>query len=255
LKTTAHGASDPGRRRELNEDSYGVFPEYGLYMVADGMGGHAAGEVASRMALDGVEDFIEATSGFDGMSWEDAGESGEARPPCERRLAAAFRVANRSIFAVSAERQDRRGMGTTALAALFGEENVTIANVGDSRAYLFRDGTLRQITTDHSYVREMVDAGLVSAAAARKHPLRNVITRALGSKPEVLADTVTHKLVSGDVYLMCTDGLYGMVEDEALVDVVARHIDSPTGCVEELIRLANENGGEDNITAIVVRVH
>jgi protein phosphatase len=246
-------SSDPGLRRTSNEDSYCTRPDIGLYMVADGMGGHVAGEVASRVAVEATEAFIEETAGADkNRTWPfpfDPRLSLEAN-----RLKAAFRLANRRIAAAIADSQDLRGMATTASAILTGAEHACVAHVGDSRVYVLRHGRLEQVTHDHSWVEEQVRAGTLSPSAARQHPWRNVVTRALsgGEDPEV--DVVEMEPRDGDRYLLCSDGLFSVVADEA----IARILGDTSIPLEEvcrgLIDAANAGGGPDNITTLVLQV-
>ena len=245
--------SDPGLRRASNEDCYCTRPDIGLYMVADGMGGHVAGEVASRQAVEAIEAFIEETAGADkNRTWPfpfDPSLSLEAN-----RLKAAFRLANRKIAAAIADSQDLRGMATTASAFLAGSGNACVAHVGDSRVYVLRDGALDQITHDHSWVEEQVRAGTMSPTAARQHPWRNVVTRALsgGEDPEV--DVTELRPKTGERFLLCSDGLFSVVNDTQIVAILG---DSNIGLAEvcrRLVDAANEGGGPDNITALVLQV-
>jgi PPM family protein phosphatase len=245
--------SDPGLRRTSNEDCYCTRADIGLYIVADGMGGHVAGEVASRQAVEAIEAFIEETAGADkNRTWPfpfDPSLSLEAN-----RLKAAFRLANRRIAAAIADSQDLRGMATTASAFLAGNNSACVAHVGDSRVYVLRDGTLDQITHDHSWVEEQVRAGTMSPSAARQHPWRNVVTRALsgGEDPEV--DVTELRPKPGERFLLCSDGLFSVVSDTQIAAILG---DSRLGLEEvcrRLIDAANESGGPDNITAVVLQV-
>ena len=223
------GLSDPGRRRRRNEDAYVVSPP--LFAVADGMGGAQAGELASRMAVEAM--------------------GAEASTSGEERVATLIREANRRIFARSSEDADAFGMGTTMTAALVGEDGVvTIGHVGDSRAYLLREGRLEQLTEDHSLVAELVRTGKLSAEEADHHPQRSVITRALGTDPEVDVDTVTVEAQSGDLFLLCSDGLTTMVDDEEILRTVEGSRDDLEQAAQVLVRKANRGGGEDNITIV-----
>jgi protein phosphatase len=246
-------ASDPGLRRSSNEDSYRSRPDLGLYIVADGMGGHVAGEVASRVAVEAVETFIQETAGADkNRTWPfpfEAALSLEAN-----RLKAAFRLANRRIASAIADSQDLRGMATTASALLAGPDGACVAHVGDSRVYVLRDGRLEQITNDHSWVEEQVRAGAMSPSAARQHPWRNVVTRALsgGEDPEV--DVTQIHPHGTERYLLCSDGLFSVVSDEQIAAILGRR-DIPLERVcQDLVAAANAAGGPDNITALVLEV-
>jgi serine/threonine protein phosphatase PrpC len=244
--------TDPGLRRSSNEDSYCTRADLGLYVVADGMGGHAAGEVASRVAVETIQTFIAETAGADkNRTWPFPFEpeiSLEAN-----RLKAAFKLANRQLANAMADSADLRGMATTASAVLAGKTSACVGHVGDSRVYALRDGQLTQITDDHSWVEEQVRAGTMSASAARQHPWRNVVTRALsgGSDPEI--DTVELSPRPGERFLLCSDGLSGVVPHQTLAAILGDGQDLDAVC-ERLIAAANEAGGPDNITVLVVQV-
>lgn len=246
-------SSDPGLRRTSNEDSYSTRPDVGLFVVADGMGGHVAGEVASRVAVEAIEAFIEETAGADkNRTWPFPFEPALSLEA--NRLKAAFRLANRRIASAIADSQDLRGMATTASAVLFGERRASVAHVGDSRVYVLRKGALEQITHDHSWVEEQVRAGMLSPTAARQHPWRNVVTRALsgGEDPEVDVTEVTP--VPGERYLLCSDGLFGVVPDARIAEILGRK-DVPLDAIcRGLVEAANEEGGPDNITALILEI-
>jgi protein phosphatase len=245
--------SDPGLRRASNEDSYRSRPDIGLFVVADGMGGHVAGEVASRVAVEAIEGFIEETTGADkNRTWPFPFEptlSLEAN-----RLKAAFRIANRRIAATIADAQDLRGMATTASAILLGSQSACVAHVGDSRVYVLRPDGLCQLTADHSWVEEQVRAGTLSATAARQHPWRNVVTRALsgGEDPEV--DVTEIEPQPGDRYLLCSDGLFSVVADERIAEILGSRDATLEQCCARLIDAANSAGGPDNITALILQI-
>jgi serine/threonine protein phosphatase PrpC len=245
--------TDPGLRRTSNEDSYSTRPDVGLFVVADGMGGHVAGEVASRVAVEAISAFIEETAGADkNRTWPFPFEptlSLEAN-----RLKAAFRIANRRIATAIADSQDLRGMATTASAILVGTSQACVAHVGDSRVYVFRNGQLAQITRDHSWVEEQVRAGTMTPSAARQHPWRNVVTRALsgGDDPEV--DVVEVTLAAGERYLLCSDGLFSVVPDQRIAEVLGDSGSSLDQMCDRLIEAANAAGGPDNITTLVLHV-
>jgi serine/threonine protein phosphatase PrpC len=244
--------TDPGLRRSGNEDSYCTRDDLGLYVVADGMGGHAAGEVASRLAVDTIQTFIAETAGADkNRTWPFPFEPQISLEG--NRLKAAFRLANRQIANAMADSADLRGMATTASAVLAGRTTACIGHVGDSRVYTLRDGALRQITDDHSWVEEQVRAGTMSATAARQHPWRNVVTRALsgGNDPEV--DTVELTPSPGERFLLCSDGLSGVVAHDAIAKMLGDTASLDAIC-ERLIAAANEGGGPDNITVLVLEV-
>ena len=245
--------SDPGLRRNSNEDSYSTRPDIGLFIVADGMGGHVAGEVASRVAVEAIEAFIQETSGDDkNRTWPfalDPSVSFEAN-----RLRAAFRLANRKIASAIADSQDLRGMATTASAVLFGGRSASVAHVGDSRVYVLRDGRLDQITHDHSWVEEQVRAGVLTPTAARQHPWRNVVTRALagGDDPEVDVTEVIPQ--PGERYLLCSDGLFGVVPDGRILELLGQQGVALEAICGGLIDAANAAGGPDNITTLILQI-
>ena len=246
-------SSDPGLRRSSNEDSYCTRPDLGLYVVADGMGGHVAGEVASRVAVEAIEVFIHETAGADkNRTWPFPFEPALSLEA--NRLKAAFRLANRRIAAAIADSHDLRGMATTASALLAGPDGVCVAHVGDSRVYVMSGGQLHQITNDHSWVEEQVRAGTMSATAARQHPWRNVVTRALsgGEDPEV---DVTQVAPAADQrYLLCSDGLFSVVPDEQIAALLAQDGVPLDQVCDRLVQAANGAGGPDNITALVLEV-
>ncbi|OYV71720.1 MAG: hypothetical protein B7Z72_06320 [Gemmatimonadetes bacterium 21-71-4] len=234
--------TDVGMIRSGNEDSFAVdlSDSRGAFMVADGMGGHAAGEVASEMA---VQIVIRELGGVQDLQASDAGA----------RIGAALKHANRSIHDRTVHETDKQGMGTTASVLLVSGSRYMIGQVGDSRVYLLRDGALVQLTKDHSYVQEQVDLGNLTPEQARYHPYSNVITRCVGASPDVEPDLYAGEVKPGDVFLVASDGLTGMVDDRRLQQLLmARTI--PERKVQALIAEANGRGGLDNITAIVVQV-
>jgi serine/threonine protein phosphatase PrpC len=246
-------SSDPGLRRSSNEDSYCTRPDLGLFVVADGMGGHVAGEVASRVAVEAIEIFIQETAGADkNRTWPFPFEPALSLEA--NRLKAAFRLANRRIASTIADSNDLRGMATTASALLTGPEGACVAHVGDSRVYVLREAELNQITNDHSWVEEQVRAGTMSATAARQHPWRNVVTRALsgGGDPEI--DIVELTPQAGERYLLCSDGLSGVVPHETIARMLGENDGGLDGICERLIAAANQAGGPDNITVLVLEV-
>lgn len=245
--------SDAGLRRSSNEDSHSSRPDIGLFIVADGMGGHVAGEIASRVAVESIAAFIQETAGEDkNRTWPFPFEpklSFEAN-----RLKAAFRLANRKIAAAIADSQDLRGMATTASAILHGRKHSCVAHIGDSRVYVLEAGELTQLTHDHSWVEEQVRAGALTPAAARQHPWRNVVTRALsgGEDPEV--DVVEIQPVPGERYLLCSDGLFGVVPDERIAELLGDPAAKLEDICGQLIDAANAAGGPDNITAMILQI-
>jgi len=234
------GDTHVGVVRSGNEDSFLLDYQQGVFIVADGMGGHAAGEVASEMA---VEIIARELGSLRGLTDALAGE----------RMREAIRGANAAIFERTLAEADKRGMGTTTTALALFSERYLIGQVGDSRAYLLRSGALQQLTKDHSYVQEQVDAGLLTAEQARTHPYSNVITRCVGANEEVIPDVYFGTLREGDILLLASDGLTGMLEDEQLAEIL-RSQGAPEFWVGRMIAEANRRGGLDNITAIVVRI-
>ncbi|HEY6398135.1 MAG TPA: Stp1/IreP family PP2C-type Ser/Thr phosphatase [Solirubrobacteraceae bacterium] len=225
--------TDPGRQRRDNEDS--AFVEAPVFVVADGMGGAQAGEVASRIAIEAFA-----------RGLPDTGTP-------EARLADRVREANRQIYERSLEERDRAGMGTTLTAAYLDDARLAIAHVGDSRAYLFRNGALTRLTQDHSLVEELVKQGKLTEEEAAEHPQRSIITRALGPEPEVEVDTSTFEVEPGDLLLLCSDGLTTMVPEERVAEILASG--GPVDRIaQKLIDEANEAGGRDNITVVLLRL-
>lgn len=246
-------SSDPGLRRHSNEDCFCSRPDLGLYIVADGMGGHVAGEVASRVAVEAIQAFIQETAGADkNRTWPFPFEP--AISLAANRLKAAFRLANRRIASAIADSQDLRGMATTASALLAGADSVCVAHVGDSRVYVLKNSSLQQLTHDHSWVEEQVRAGTLTPTAARQHPWRNVVTRALsgGEDPEV--DVTEIRPARGERYLLCSDGLFSVVGDDRIAQILSDREASLEDVCARLIAAANAAGGPDNITALVLQV-
>jgi PPM family protein phosphatase len=225
--------TDTGRQRRDNEDN--AFARAPVFVVADGMGGAQAGEVASRIAIEAFEQ----------------GLPGDGSP--EERLATRVREANHQIYERSRADRGRAGMGTTLTAAYVDDAHVAIAHVGDSRAYLFRDGTLQRLTQDHSLVDELVRRGKLTEEQAAEHPQRSIITRALGPEPDVEVDTWTYPARPGDVVLLCSDGLTSMISEERVREVLAAN-DNLDAAADALIHEANEAGGRDNITVVLFRL-
>jgi protein phosphatase len=250
MQVTAFGLTHVGRQRQHNEDSYLVANEPGLFLVADGMGGHAAGEIASRIAVDSISEFILHTKEDDG-TWPHAYDEHYKRST--NRLMAAVRLANTRVLEAMRKDARLRGMGTTVVACLADDGVMSFAHVGDSRAYLVRAGEISRITNDHSWVFEQVQAGMLTEAEAEKHPLRNVITRALGGALSVTPDASEVETRTGDVYLLCSDGLTGMVPEDEILRVVTTNADDLEKACQVLIDTANERGGLDNVTAILVK--
>lgn len=245
----------PGLRRDANEDAYAARPDLGLFLVADGMGGHAAGEIASKITADTIEAFANDTRSRDtNRTWPFPFEPSLSVD--SNRLKAAFRLANRQVAVRMESQQELRGMATTASAVIIeekgGEARAAIGHVGDSRVYLYRGAELEQLTDDHSWVGEQIRSGVMSDADARRHPWRNVVTRAIsgGADPEV--DVIEMPLQAGDRLLLCSDGLSGVVPPEDIGRMIAG-AELQQAC-QALIDAANAAGGPDNITAVLIAI-
>jgi protein phosphatase len=232
-------ATNVGMIRPGNEDSLHTDVRAGLFVVADGMGGHAAGEVASEMAVGIIADELRSVKDIDDSVIAQVGQ--------------AMKRANLAIFERTLTEVDKQGMGTTASVLLLRDGKYLIGQVGDSRVYLLREGVLHQLTKDHSYVQEQVDAGFLTPEQARYHPYSNVITRCVGASADVEPDTYTGPVKQGDTFLVASDGLTGMVDDRRLQTLLQSRANAQR-VVDALISEANGRGGLDNITAIVVRV-
>ena len=252
MRISSSVASDPGLRRESNEDAYCARADLGLFIVADGMGGHAAGEVASRLAVEVIEAFIKDTRDADvNRTWPFPYDT--ALTLDGNRLKAAFRLANRRLASAMDADDPLRGMATTAAAVLISNGSPVVAHVGDSRVYRFRAGKLEQMTEDHSWVGEQVRAGVLSDADARRHPWRNVVTRALSGGDDPHVDVHELEVKAGDRLLICSDGLSGVVPFEKLQTIVSSTSGLDETC-QALIAAANEAGGPDNITVAMLKV-
>ena len=241
--------TDVGLKREHNEDSLLVNEDLGLYVVCDGMGGHAGGETASRLAVETIErELLGARLRPDDPLSSDA-------PLTETPLAAALREAVESacaaVFHASHERPELAGMGTTCISLLIRDQRAIVGHVGDSRAYLVRDGQVHQLSEDHSLVNEQVRAGLLSPEEARHSRLRNIITRSVGFEEDVLVDVLGVETRAGDRFLLCSDGLANLIANDEIRDCLLKHDldDVPV----RLIQLANDRGGDDNITVVAVQ--
>ena len=228
--------TDTGRKRRHNEDAYVCAPP--IFAVADGVGGAQAGELASRLAAAALDTDYESLADGSG----------------EQRVASLIQEANRRVYQRASEDDSASGMGTTMTVALAEDGRVVIGHVGDSRAYLVRDGALEQLTDDHSLVAELVRDGKISQEEAEIHPQRSVITRVLGTEPNVDVDSFTVEAREGDVFLLATDGLTSMVGDETIRDIVERHRGDLETAARELVRAANQGGGDDNITVVCFEI-
>jgi len=248
MRVLAAGRTEVGCVRKHNEDNFLMEPGLGLYVVADGLGGHAAGEVASRIVVDKVGDFIAHTAERD-RTWPveyelDLSYDGN-------RLKAALLLADQGILNDIQANPERESMGSTVVACLVNGDRATLVHVGDSRAYLLNPDGIRQVTRDHSWVAEQVANGILTPEEARHHPFRNVITQALGNGGDLDVAVQEIQIKELDRILLCSDGLSGMIQDNAIWEIV-REAPNVEAATEKLIAQAMENGGEDNITVVIV---
>jgi protein phosphatase len=251
---TAAAATSRGRKRTSNEDAFGLSVEHGVYVVCDGMGGAAAGEVASSLAVDEMMRLLAhrgAEEPRQAVTVTDMGGQAKA-DPVEAAAIEAIAAANHAIFSRAERNPNLCGMGTTLVALTVDERRAWILNVGDSRGYRMRQGRLEQVTQDHSLVEEQVRLGRMSPSEATHSPLRNVITRALGTNSQVTADSFPLQVEPGDLFLLCSDGLTRELPDAVIESMLAADKPLDELCAE-LIRAANKAGGQDNITCVVVR--
>jgi len=253
MKITYKAISDVGRKRSANEDSYFADSELSLFVVADGMGGHAAGEVASKIAVESIQDFIRFTNSDKDITWPY--EFDETLSMAGNRLKTAIQSAHAKVLEATSQKKEFQGMATTVVSILMDDTKAEVAHVGDSRAYLVRGDRLIQLTSDHSWVNEQLRTGAITSQQARNHPYRNIVTRALGGPNPVDVDVTEEPMQDGDIILLCSDGLNTMIPDEEILSIVAKSRDDLDKACEELINTANQNGGEDNVTAILVKYH
>jgi PPM family protein phosphatase len=240
MKIRCEARSDVGRKRKGNEDALALDVEQGLFVVADGMGGHAAGEVASRVAVDAISEITWPFGLDESISYDG------------NRLKTAIRHANRKVLEATRESAEYEGMATTVAAVLVDDGVANLAHVGDSRIYVWSEGELRQLTSDHSWVNEQLQSGIISADQARSHPLRNVVTRALGGRSDLVVDIQSRPVRPGELLLLCSDGLTTMITDDEIAQIL-REAEADVGrAAQRLVDAANERGGEDNITVILL---
>ncbi len=246
--------SDTGRKRPHNEDSSIADPELGLAVIADGMGGYKAGEIASAMAvmtvLETVRNGIGRLRPANGRQ-----ESGPLHPEAWQLLAEAVQKANGAIFQAAGRLEECQGMGTTVVSTLLYDDHIIVAHAGDSRIYRYRDGRLEQLTIDHSLLQELIDRGFYTPEEAEENTPKNLVTRALGIDPEVKVDLGEHEVQPGDIYLLCSDGLNDMVTDEEILLTLSKYCANLVETAEHLVQLANQHGGKDNISVILIRPH
>jgi PPM family protein phosphatase len=244
------GITDVGLKRDHNEDNFFRSDDLQLFLVADGMGGHAAGEVASSSAIQDIVEFVERYSLDSSVTWPfgyDPQIAGAANA-----LLTGLRMANQRLCHLQHERPELAGMGTTIAALKVHEDTATLAHVGDSRIYRARGGNLTLLTTDHSWVNEQLQKNMITVEEARNHRYKNVITRALGNRPELDIDMKVEPIEAGDLFLLCSDGLSGMIEDAVMAQIIESN-PNLRQCANKLVAAANEAGGADNITAVLVR--
>lgn len=248
MRITSCGITDVGLKRSHNEDNYLINEELNLFVVADGMGGHAGGEYASAICVNTVEEVVTSLE----LNGESPIESDDPVEVSREKLRYSIQLAGRRIFEKATELPEYHGMGTTAVVLLLDRGNAIVAHVGDSRVYLLRDGRCDQLTDDHSLVFQKMKEGLITAEQAKTHRMRNVITRSLGYQEDVEVDVQVKAVRRGDRFILCSDGLSGHLEPEEIAEVLDRL--GPQEGARRLIEIACERGGEDNITAIVARI-
>lgn len=250
MKVLCKGVSDVGRKRDHNEDSYLIDQELSLFVVADGMGGHAGGGTASRIAVETIDAEIRKARARPDNPFEVQGRIEDSPVPEVLRTAVETACAN--IFSAAQNDSRLAGMGTTTIALLIHRDCAFIGHVGDSRAYLVRGDLVQQISEDHSLVNEQIKAGMITAEEARHSRYKNIITRSVGFESEVSVDVMGLVLQSGDTFILCSDGMSNMMEEREILDIAARP--DMESIPQALIDLANDRGGDDNITVVCVRV-
>ena len=251
MRIEVAGDTHVGMRRAHNEDSFLLLPEENLCVVADGMGGHASGEIASRIAVETLELFFRSTSGEREITWPFGTD--ETRARSENRLLVGIRQANARIVELAGREPRYKGMGTTLVSLLVAEGRAWFGWAGDSRAYRFRDGKLVQLSEDHSLVNDLLKAKRLTPAEAEKFPHRNVIVRALGMREPLPIDVCSDEPRPGDLYLLCSDGLSGMLSDEKIERILSR-TQPLDRAVRQLVDGANAAGGVDNVTVVLARI-
>jgi PPM family protein phosphatase len=243
--------TDPGRVRDHNEDCIESRPDIGLFVLADGMGGYNAGEVASGMATSLISDGLEETWSLRGL----AGRGREdTKALSEQLIKDQVARANSAIFTTSQNNPECAGMGTTLVVTLFFDNFMTVAHIGDSRLYRLRGESMEQVTRDHSLLQEQLDSGLITPEEAKLSQNKNLVTRALGIDPSVEPEVHVYETQPDDTYLLCSDGLSDMVEDEEIRLTLITLKSNPNLTVQQLVQAANDNGGRDNISAMLIRV-
>lgn len=252
MRIDVAGQSHVGMKRNHNEDNYLLLPEEQLFCVADGMGGHSSGEIASKIAVDELAEFFKMTSADGDATWPY--KMDKSLNYDENRLSTAIKLANMRIFERAANDAKYRGMGTTIVTVFFNKNQLYVGHVGDSRVYHFRAGVLKQLTEDHSLLNDYLKAKKLTPEEIEAFPHKNVIVRALGMKDTVQVDVSRLEPQDGDLVLLCSDGLSGMVTDKTIQETLSQ-VDNLEHACSTLIDLANANGGNDNVTCILARYH
>jgi protein phosphatase len=252
MKVRFAAASDMGRVRKNNEDSFLADPVLGIFAVADGMGGHASGEVASRLAIESLRESI-ARAGKEKEAPLSEDSTAVLSSPANL-MVNGIRLANQKIYKAAQENREYQGMGTTLVAVYFSTSPPMVAHVGDSRLYHLQGRTIQQVTEDHSWVWEQYKQGLIAKEALSSSPHKNIVTRALGIQPTVDVDIQELEVQQGDFLLLCSDGLSDLVRDEEMLGVVSQNSGDLNGDCNNLIRLANFRGGKDNITLLLIQI-
>ncbi len=244
------GLTDVGRKRDHNEDNLAIVPENSLFVVCDGMGGHACGEVASQIAIDEISYFFRHSAASAEATWPYKPDARLSVP--ENRLTAGIKWANFKVFEMASGSAEKKGMGTTCVALHCEDGKASIAHVGDSRCYRIRNGAIQQLTTDHSLLEQYKQLARISDEEIKNFPYKNIIVRALGMKETVVVDTRLEDFLPGDCFLLCCDGLSGELDDEEILDTCVAHRGDLDACCAELVQRANTKGGRDNITVVLV---
>lgn len=245
------GATHVGMKRDHNEDNLLLAPEMNLFVVADGMGGHSSGEVASQIAVDTLKAFFEDTESDDEVTWPFKMDRDLTYD--ENRLVAGVKLANRNIFEAAQADSRYKGMGTTCVGMMWVDDKAIIGHVGDSRCYRVRSGEIVQITEDHSLLNDYKKIQALTPEEEAAFQYKNIIVRALGMKESVLVDSENQDAEPGDLFMLCSDGLSGEVTDPDILEIMLKHVDDLDAGVNELIKVACDNGGKDNVTVIIVK--
>ena len=251
MKLTSAGRTHVGMKRTHNEDSLRLFREENLFVVADGMGGHASGEVASQISVETLAEFFRSTAEDDEITWPYKMNKG--RKYEENRVVTGIKLSNRRIYESAARDRKLKGMGTTIVVTFFQNDICYIGHVGDSRVYRFRDTKLTQLTEDHSLLNDYIKMRQLTPEEIEAFPHKNVIVRALGMKETVQVDVMNEGPQNGDIYLLCSDGLSGMITDLDMEKILCESEHDLDVKCQQLITAANDNGGTDNITIILIR--